>query len=134
MSESKNSKSALTPTVFLVRRPRYRDVRRGGMGGSIPPPKIKIPEGGYRLNNFHKLEIMFFYDRRPFKVVNPPPKKIPADVPASIRCQLDLQNTSVCGENIREQNLQPKNILMLKMNYLQEFYLTPNTTLCSSLP
>jgi hypothetical protein len=32
----------------------------GGLGGSIPPPTIKIPEGGYRLNNFHKSEITFF--------------------------------------------------------------------------
>jgi len=32
----------------------FSDVRRGGMGGPVPPLKIEIPEGGYRLNNFHK--------------------------------------------------------------------------------
>jgi hypothetical protein len=47
-----------------------RDIRRGG---SIPPLKIEIPEGGGgTLNNFHKPRITFFCDGRP---------PLPADVP-----------------------------------------------------
>ena len=50
-----------------------------------------------------------------------------------MRRRVNLRNTLFYTENIREQNLELNQFVILKMNYWQEIQLTPKRFQCSSL-